>query len=86
MDIPKAKALEIMKAEGIAIVPEPETGFWALTKPQAEMLATKYPEYADAIMCKGYGDDDDWCGVDLSELEENGGVFDDDRQTFGLWV
>ena len=37
------------------------------------------------IMCKEYGQDEDWVGIEPSDLDEDGKL-DEDWQTFELWL
>lgn len=37
------------------------------------------------IMCKEYGDDEDWIGQSHEDVKD-GTLFDDDYQTFEIWL
>jgi len=57
-----------------------------LTKPQALMLlSTGYSESNpnNSIMCKEYGDDEDWIGMCVEDVENLS--TDDEYKTFKIW-
>jgi len=43
------------------------------------------PDVYVSVMCAEYGGDDDWCGMCAEDLNEDD-CFDEDYQTFEIWV
>ncbi len=43
-----------------------------------------HDKYGFDVMCKEYGDDDDWVGLSMEDLDEDGGM-DEDWETFEVW-
>lgn len=56
-----------------------------ISKLEAERLLDEGLLLPFTIMCKEYGEDDDWIEVTDEDLNENC-VFDDEYQTFELWL
>ena len=57
-----------------------------ISKEEAERLLMLHGEFLPfEIMCKEYGQDDDWIGLTLCDLDEDTLLLDDDYQTFEIW-
>lgn len=64
---------------------------WRLTPEEAARLMREHGyDLPFDIMCKEYGDDDDWVGMcpeDLNEAgEDRAGLFDEDYKTFEVYA
>jgi hypothetical protein len=88
----KAYLLAVAKTLGLPQVLG-ETGVVVPRERVNEIVAELfwYSGYHDQVdvMCKEYGDDEDWCGITTDDTESwddnHGGLPDDDYLTFELW-
>lgn len=53
-----------------------------ISREEAERLVK---EGVFVVMCKEYGQDDDWCELCTDDLDENG-LLDEDYLTFEIWL
>jgi hypothetical protein len=58
---------------------------YRITKKEAERLVKEHKyELPFDIMCKEYGEDEDWVGMNIDDIREDG-KFDDNYKTFEIW-
>lgn len=58
-----------------------------ISKEEAERLLMLYGEFLPFdIMCKEYGQDEDWIGLSPDDLDEDTLLLDEDYQTFEIWA
>lgn len=77
----KESDLKIVIQDALRVV-SIKSGQIQISKEAAESLVKRGME----VMCKEYGDDDDWVGMTADDLDEETGKFDDDYQTFEIWL
>jgi hypothetical protein len=83
------ETIQIIKGIGVNINTDIETTNFnqRITKEEAERLLLLYGEFLPfEIMCKEYGQDDDWIGLTPDDLDEDTLLLDDDCQTFEIWA
>lgn len=57
-----------------------------ISKESAEnLLLNPIPNFNYSIMCKEYGTDSDWVGIEFDDLYENGRL-DAEYKTFEIWI
>lgn len=57
-----------------------------ITKAEAERLLTQYGEKLPFdIMCKEYGDDDDWAGLSPEDIDPATQRLGDEYESFEIW-
>jgi len=77
----------MMNIGGIEVYVEKgqETNFaYRISKSEAERLFNTYRKLPFDVMCKEYGDDDDWVGMSIEDINEDN-EFDDDYKTFEIY-
>lgn len=80
------KTIEI-NGISVNIIPDGQTNFdYRISREEAErQLNTGIAgNFGFSIMCKEYGDDEDWVGVTEHDME--GGQLAEEWQTFEIWV